>query len=101
MASDPSRAIAAIQIDNPLVRVTEWRFAPGAATGYHRHQTDYVVVPLTTGCLRLLAASGETTANLVAGQAYFRAAGAEHDVFNPNSFEFSFVEIEIKRPAAS
>ena len=36
-------------IDNERVRVTEWRFRPGEATGWHRHEFDYVVVPVTTG----------------------------------------------------
>src|SRR5690606_30325656 len=43
-------AIAAtsdVQIDNDEVRVTEWRLAPGSATGHHRHEMDYVIVPVT------------------------------------------------------
>jgi hypothetical protein len=32
------------------VRVTEWRFKPGAETG-HRHEADHVVVPLGDGHL--------------------------------------------------
>ncbi len=40
------QAIAKVFIDNERVRVTERRFAPGAATGWHRHQFDYVAVPL-------------------------------------------------------
>ncbi len=31
-------ATAKVFIDNERVRVTEWRFAPGAATGWHRHE---------------------------------------------------------------
>ena len=46
-------AIPTVQIDNARLRVTEWRFAPGAATGWHRHAHDYVVVPMTTGRLLL------------------------------------------------
>ena len=92
---EPERAVATVQIDNGRVRVTEWRFAPGAATGHHRHAFDYVVVPLTTGRLSALTEGGETTADLTSGQAYFRRAGVEHDVRNPNPFEFTFVEIEI------
>jgi quercetin dioxygenase-like cupin family protein len=90
------RAVATEQIDNGRVRVTEWRFSPGATTGHHRHEHPYVVVPLTTGPLSIATATGEMTADLVAGQAYFRDAGVEHDVRNPNPFEFAFVEIEIK-----
>jgi quercetin dioxygenase-like cupin family protein len=85
-----------VQVDNDRVRVTEWRFAPGAATGWHRHEHDYVIVPMTTGQLRATSREGESLSDLVAGQAYFRAAGAEHDVVNPNPHEFVFVEIEAK-----
>jgi quercetin dioxygenase-like cupin family protein len=85
-----------VQIDNDRVRVTEWRFAPGAATGWHRHDHDYVIVPLGTGRLRIVSGQGESTAELATGQAYFRVAGVEHDVVNANAHEFVFVEIEVK-----
>jgi quercetin dioxygenase-like cupin family protein len=86
-------------IDNERVRVTEWRFAPGAATGWHRHEYDYVVVPITTGKLKLETKDGEIVADLVTGVPYFRKAGIEHDVINANDFEFAFIETEIKPPA--
>ena len=91
------QAVATIQVDNDRTRVTEWRFSPGAATGYHRHEFDYVVVPQTTGKLKLIGPDGgETLADLTAGQSYFREAGVEHDVINANDHEFVFVEIEFK-----
>jgi len=93
-----------VQIADGLVRVTEWRFAPGAATGWHRHEHPYVVVPLTTGQLAISGADGAVTpADLVAGRSYARPAGVEHDVRNANPFEFVFVEIEIilAEPGAS
>ncbi|MBM3481490.1 MAG: cupin domain-containing protein [Alphaproteobacteria bacterium] len=89
-------AVPTLQIDNDRVRVIEWRFAPGASTGWHRHEYDYVVVPMTTGKLRLRDAQGERSADLVAGVSYTRKAGVEHDVSNPNPTEFVFVEIETK-----
>jgi quercetin dioxygenase-like cupin family protein len=89
-------AVPTVRIDNERVRVTEWRFAPGAATGWHRHELDYVVVPLTTGQLLLEEPEGERIAELSLGVPYFRQAGVEHDVVNPNSFEFAFVETELK-----
>ena len=88
-----------VQIDDANVRVTEWRFAPGAATGWHRHEYAYVVVPMTTGQLLATGPNGETKADLVAGRSYTRAAGVEHDVRNANTFEFVFVEVEIKKTA--
>jgi quercetin dioxygenase-like cupin family protein len=92
-----ARATAKTFIDNERVRVTEWRFAPGAATGWHRHAMDYVVVPMLDGQLELIGPDGERTrAQLSRGVPYFRNAGVEHDVINANPFEFAFVEIELK-----
>ena len=90
-------AIATVQTETPEVRVTEWRLAPSTATGHHRHEHDYVVVPMTDGELTILAAGGSTKAPLRAGQAYFRKAGVEHDVQNHTGREIVFVEIEVKR----
>jgi len=96
--SDSQRpmAVPTVQIDNATVRVTEWRFPPGTTTGFHRHEYTYVVVPMTTARLRIVAPSGETAGELVTGQAYFRQAGVEHEVINDNDFEVIFVETEIK-----
>jgi beta-alanine degradation protein BauB len=92
-----ARAKPKVFIDNERVRVTEWRFAPGAATGWHRHEMDYVVVPLLDGELELVGPDRERTrAKLSKGVPYFRNAGVEHDVINANPFEFAFVEIELK-----
>src|SRR5437016_422819 len=97
-APDMTRPAATptVQIDNARLRVTEWRFAPGTATGFHRHEFDYTVVPMTTGKLAIEAKTGNTQGDLVAGRPYFREAGVEHDVINANPFEFVFIEIEIK-----
>ena len=91
-----SEAVPVVHVDNDEVRVTEWRFAPGAQTGQHRHGYDYVVVPLSAGLLKAIGAAGETVAELVPGQAYFRKAGVEHNVLNAGSEPFAFVEIELK-----
>ncbi|MGO4331052.1 cupin domain-containing protein [Cupriavidus sp. 2TAF22] len=91
------QAVPTVQVDNDRVAVTEWRFAPGAETGHHRHGHDYVVVPMTTGALRLETPAGEVVSQLVAGRAYYRAAGVEHNVINAHDGECVFVEIEIKR----
>ncbi|HEV7612607.1 MAG TPA: cupin domain-containing protein [Steroidobacteraceae bacterium] len=90
------RATSTVQVENDRVIVTEWRFAPGADTGYHVHSHDYVVVPLTSGPLRLEDAEGAREASLEAGASYARRAGVAHNVINPNDFEFRFVEIELK-----
>ncbi len=97
---DETRALAAGTrlLETDRVIVTEWRFEPGAHTGWHRHGYDYVVVPMTTGPLAIRAAEGRSRAELVAGRPYARQAGVEHDVINENDFEFVFIEIELKGP---
>jgi quercetin dioxygenase-like cupin family protein len=94
-ASRPS-AIPTVQVENERFIVTEWRFAPGAQTGWHRLAHEYVVVPLPTGPLLLETNDGEATAELAAGVSYARGAGVEHNVINPGDGEFVFVEIEAK-----
>ena len=89
------KATSQVQIENGWVKVTEWRFAPGAETGHHRHGHDYVVVPLTSGALHLEEPTGRREAQLTSGVAYARPKGVEHNVVNPNAFEFRFLEIEL------
>jgi quercetin dioxygenase-like cupin family protein len=90
------KAVRTVQIDNPRVIVTEWAFAPGAETGQHVHAMDYVVVPLTSGTLRLIEQEGTRDAELIAGVSYCRPAGVNHNVINANAYEFRFLEIELK-----
>lgn len=89
------KAQSSVQVSNPRVLVTEWRFAPGEETGWHRHAHDYVVVPQTDGALLLETTEGDREARLVSGQSYFRSAGVEHNVVNASAHEIVFVEIEI------
>jgi hypothetical protein len=90
--STRAQAVATLKIDEPHVRVTEFRFPPGAETGRHRHAHDYVVVPLLDGKLLLEAPDGTSRiAELMTHQPYARSAGVEHNVINANAFEFAFL----------
>jgi quercetin dioxygenase-like cupin family protein len=95
VAEQREAAVPTVLIENERVRVTEWRFAPGGATGWHRHEHDYVVVPVVTGKLHLEETDGERTVDLTLGVPYFREEGVEHDVVNANDYEFAFVEVEL------
>ncbi len=90
-------AQATVHVDNQRTRVTEYRFAPGDATGWHRHEFDYVITPVTDGRVRIVGPDGGTSeAEMVAGRSYFREAGVEHDVINAGPGELRFVEVEWK-----
>ncbi len=84
------------QIDTARTRVTRYRLAPGATTGAHRHEYDYVIVPVTSGRLRVVANGQEIFADLASGISYARPAGVEHEVFNAGIGEMIFVEVELK-----
>jgi quercetin dioxygenase-like cupin family protein len=86
-----------VQVDTPEVRVTEWRLAPGSATGHHTHGMDYVIVPVTAGEMTIVAPNGERSkAQLGVGKSYFRKAGVQHDVLNETASEIVFLEVELK-----
>lgn len=86
-----------VLIENERTRVTEWRFEKrGDNTGWHRHEHDYVIVPLFDGQLELHEPDGVTrNAELKNGVPYFRQAGVEHDVLSANDFVCSFIEVEL------
>jgi hypothetical protein len=96
----PGAAVPTVFIDNARARVTESRLPKrGDATGWHRHEYDYVVVPLMDGFLELVDAAGKITrGEMKMGVPYFRQAGVEHDVLNGNDYEFAFVETEFLEP---
>jgi len=89
------KAEAYVDIAEPHVRVMEYRFAPGAETGWHRHAADYVVVPLVDGELLLEEPGGVSRKTTLKRHApYARREGVEHNVVNANTYDFSFIEIE-------
>jgi quercetin dioxygenase-like cupin family protein len=91
-----SKAQSRLLQETERVIITEWRLAPGAETGWHRHAHDYVVVCITAGKLLAETANGNVETELQLGQAYARPVGVEHNIVNPGSQEFVFIEIEIK-----
>ncbi|GMG84058.1 hypothetical protein LNKW23_32720 [Paralimibaculum aggregatum] len=101
MSSEPERAPAqpTVMVENARVRVIEWRFAPGAATGWHVHGHDYVITPVTSQPVDIVDAAGAVSrVEMVAGRSYFRPAGVAHDVINAGEGELVFVETELLEP---
>jgi quercetin dioxygenase-like cupin family protein len=82
--------------ESERVIITEWRLAPGAETGWHRHAHDYIVVCLTAGQLTAETKDGNVVNNLAMGQTYARPVGVEHNIVNTGAGEFAFIEVELK-----
>ncbi len=92
------QAVPTVKIEEPHVRVTEWRFAPEAETGWHVHGHDYVVVPMMDGALLLEEPGGVArTVPMLAHAPYARRAGVEHNVVNASGQDYAFLEIEMLR----
>lgn len=93
-----SAATPRVTLDDDKVRVTTWTFgADGDATGVHRHEYDYIVVPITGGTFVVTGIDGsERTMTQVAAAAYTGRRGTEHDVTNASSGQVVFVEVELK-----
>jgi beta-alanine degradation protein BauB len=85
-----------VHIDDDRFKVTEWRFVPGAETGWHVHGHDYVIVPLTDGKLLLQEPGGASReAPLTRHVPYSRRTGVEHNVVNGGPGPLAFLEVEV------
>ncbi|ABK70635.1 cupin [Mycolicibacterium smegmatis] len=85
-----------LQLDDGRFRVTRWTIEPGGAIPMHRHEHDYVVVPLVNATMHVVAPDGtDTVAELRIGESYSRIAGVEHRVENRGTTDtVVFVEVE-------
>lgn len=85
-------ASATAQVDDERVQVVRHDMAPGNRIPRHRHERDYVVVPLTDGEFQAVGADGAVVQQVRAGESYRRSAGAEHV---NGERPYAFIEIEI------
>ena len=84
--------------DTDRLRITTWTFEAGEDTGYHRHDYDYIVVPITGGTFAIAEPDGTThQMTQEAAVAYLGRAGIEHNVTNHSGRTAVFVEVELKR----
>jgi hypothetical protein len=91
-------ARAVVHQDDDRLRVTTWSFdGAGAAIG-HRHEFDYIVVPITGGTFTVIEPDGsERPMEQSAASPYLGTAGTEHDVVSAGEERAVLVEIELKR----
>ena len=95
-----SRATHVLLHEDSRARITQWIFAPGDQTGWHRHEWDYVTVQQSGGGLVLHGADGsETWVPYEDGRTMAWAAPIEHNAVNVSDCEVRVLEIEYKQPA--
>jgi hypothetical protein len=84
-------------VDDERVRVTTWTFDDGQDTGPHRHEYDYVVVPVTGGAFEVVESDGGSRKmTQEPATPYLGREGTEHNVINRSGRAAVFVEIELK-----
>jgi D-alanine-D-alanine ligase-like ATP-grasp enzyme len=83
-------------IDDGRVRVTTWTFPrAGDSTGFHVHEFDYVLVPVTGGNLTAVGEDGTSRVLAqTAGVPYTGVAGLAHTV-TADDDGIVFVEVEL------
>lgn len=93
-----STARATVAIDDARIRVTTWTFEQaGDSTGPHRHDYDYVVIPVTGGTFTVTDADGNTREMTQhAASPYRGTAGTDHEVVSSSDTSAVFVEVELK-----
>lgn len=90
-------AVATQMIDDERTRVTRFDFEPGAETGWHEHEFDYVITAVSDCHMMLEEPGGEVrTVTVDAGTSYRRDKGVKHNVINSGDQPMSFVEVELK-----
>ena len=90
-----AKAVCTTLESNERVIVTEWRFPPGAETGWHKHERDYVVVYRTEGDHLVHTPAGQAEVLVEAGSVYYRKRGIEHNVVNRGRREIVLIETEL------
>ena len=78
--------------------MTTWTFEQaGDSTGPHRHDYDYVVIPVTGGTFTVTDADGNTREMTQhAASPYRGTAGTDHEVVSSSDTSAVFVEVELK-----
>jgi hypothetical protein len=86
--------ITTVQLETDRVRVVRYDLEPGDRIPHHRHEYDYVAVPLDDADFELVTTDGTSHHSVARGGSYNRAAGSEHELVN-GSRPYSFIEIEL------
>ncbi|MCI4011767.1 cupin [Brevibacterium sp. ZH18] len=96
MSDENTGSTGEVQLDNGVFRVTKWTIEPDGIIPMHKHEHEYVVVPMVTDTMVVKNSDGtQIDAELEAGVSYTRPAGAEHEVSNPGGgADVVFVEVE-------
>jgi quercetin dioxygenase-like cupin family protein len=87
-----------VLFEDDKTRITSWRFEPGAETGWHHHDFDYVTIQKSGGRLKLENEAGEVKfVDYVEDRTVGYSAPIKHNATNVSDEEVRVIEIEYKK----
>ena len=87
-----------ILFEDKKTKITLWRFNPGAETGWHEHDVDYVTIQKSGGRLKLESDTGEVRfVDYEMDRAASYTAPICHNATNVSDEEVRVIEIEYKK----
>ncbi len=87
-----------ILIDDPVMRVTYYRFRPGEGNIWHKHDYPHVVVMFNDGPSRAVNEDGSETVLMSERYGHVLVpADVVHEVWNESEETQYFVEVEFKQ----
>ena len=92
--STPTPSRSELLFADDTVRITRHSLLPGATTGVHTHECDYVVMPVHGGVVRVERGVESSEFMMSAGAPYSRESGVTHSLVNVSKSEIVFVELE-------
>lgn len=87
-----------ILFEDDKTKITSWRFDPGAETGWHEHDVDYVTIQKSGGRLKLESDTGQVRfVDYKMDHAASYTAPICHNATNVSDEEVRVIEIEYKK----
>ena len=92
-----SKAVAAVEAENPSARIYKWMLAPGSTSAMHTHERPYLIISVTPLLLKMTDPEGRSfTHEVKAGDIHWVDAKVTHTLANEAKAEGQIVEIELK-----
>jgi quercetin dioxygenase-like cupin family protein len=103
MAAEPSSNVKLgpigdkVIFENDAVRVWTFSVGPGGLKPMHRHDLDYVIVPLSGGRVEITTIEGRSRIGEdKVGEVIWQDAGETHQLQNLNDFPYRNILVELK-----
>ena len=91
------RAEFTLLYEDQKTKITSWRFDPGAETGWHLHNFDYVTIQKSSGCLKLESEDGDIKfIDYKNDKTDGYNSPVKHNATNVSNEEVRVIEIEYK-----